>query len=138
MNTFRDNKGRQWTCRVDYAALRRVRDTLGINLADTAVNDKGENVILTRIASDPVLLVDVLFLVCCFRDGASTVTDDDFAESIVGDVIDDASLALLTGIAEFFPTSRRLPMLKAVEMTRAAMKEYRESMTATLTGESPE
>ena len=100
--------------------------------------DKGENVILTRIASDPVLLVDVLFLVCCFRDGASTVTDDDFAESIVGDVIDDASLALLTGIAEFFPTSRRLPMLKAVEMTRAAMKEYRESMTATLTGESSE
>ncbi len=138
MNTFRDNKGRQWTCRVDYAALRRVRDTLGINLADTAVNDKGENIILMRIASDPVLLVDVLYLVCCFRNGQSAVTAEDFAESIVGDVIDEASLALLSGLAEFFPTSRRLPMLKAVEMTRAAMTEFRESMEKILSGESPE
>ncbi len=135
MNSFKDNKGRSWSCRIDYAALRRVRDSLGVNLADTAVNEKGENIILMRIATDPVLLVDVLYLVCC---AASNVTAEDFAEAIVGDVIDEASLALLTGIAEFFPTSRRLPMLKAVEMTRAAMKEYRESMTATLTGESSE
>lgn len=108
--TFTDGNGRVWTCRVDTAALRRVRDTLGYNLA-------GEDAI-QKLQDDPVLLIDTIFIVVQPQAQAVGVTAADFGESLAGDAIDDATLALLEGLAEYFPTRRRLILTAAIEQTR--------------------
>ena len=113
--TFTDSKGRTWTCRVDTAALRRIRDSLGFNLA-------GEEA-MQKLQDDPVLLVDTIFAVILPQAQAANVTGMDFGESLEKDVIDDATLALLEGLADYFPTRRRLILEAAIETTRKTITD---------------
>lgn len=113
--TFTDGKGRTWTCRVDTAALRRIRDSLGFNLA-------GEEA-MQKLQDDPVLLVDTIFAVILPQAQAANVTGMDFGESLEKDVIDDATLALLEGLADYFPTRRRLILEAAIETTKKTITD---------------
>lgn len=113
--TFTDCKGRAWTCRVDTAALRRVRDTLNYNLA-------GEDA-LQKLQDDPVLLIDTIFIVVQPQAQVIGVTAVDFGESLAGDAIDDATIALLEGLAEYFPTRRRLILTAAIEQTKRTITD---------------
>ena len=66
MKTFTDNTGRTWTLSVTVGTIKRVRALCGVDLANIITMESGKtpNVgLLERLASDPVLLVDVLFAV---------------------------------------------------------------------------
>ena len=56
MPSFKDTHGREWLVTLNVAHVKRVRERLGINLADLQ-----EGNLLSRLA-DPVTLVDVLFV----------------------------------------------------------------------------
>ena len=113
--TFTDSKGRTWICRVDTEALRRVRDCLGYNLA-------GEDA-MQKLQDDPVLLVDTIFAVILPQAQAANVTGVDFGKSLEKDIIDDATLALLEGLADYFPTRRRLILEAAIETTKKTITD---------------
>ncbi|MBE7466816.1 MAG: hypothetical protein HS116_25375 [Planctomycetes bacterium] len=101
MRTFKDNAGRTWTVSVDVDAIRRVRTALQVNLASAELAQ-----VLERLLSDPVLLCDVLFVVCKPEADKLGVSDVDFGRAMAGDAIEAGTLALLEELANFTPNPR--------------------------------
>ena len=94
---FTDSKGRVWSVAVNVGALKRCLDLAGIDLADTVEGD-----LFDRLALDPILLCNTLAAICRPEMQRLTITDEDFAEGLAGDVIDLAAAALIDAIVYFF------------------------------------
>ena len=131
MRTFKDNKGRTWEIALNVWQMKRLRDTLGIDLVNVIGTSADGNVrvdTIDRIASDPCLLVDILWVVCERQANAEGVKDEDFGASLAGDSIEDATRAFLDELVDFFPGARRLFLKKAVGLAR----KYTGEMTGVL------
>ena len=121
MKTFTDNADRTWTVSINVNTIKRVRDVLGIDLLSIAGGgeENGKDPpLLYRLSDDPVLLVNVLYVVCepqCTKLG---VSDEDFGASLGGDSIETAVNALLDGLIDFFPSGRRRLLATALAKTR--------------------
>jgi hypothetical protein len=102
MKSFTDSAGRTWTVEVNVSAIKRVRGLLGVDLLDVAGGD-----LLSRLADDPCVLVDVLFALCKAEADAKGITDEDFGRGMVGGVLDEASAALMKELLDFFPSAQR-------------------------------
>jgi hypothetical protein len=111
MKTFQDTAGRTWTIAVNIDAVKRVRDLLNIHL-----NRIGESNFkpLDDILSDPVTLVDVVFVLCKPEADAKGVSDSDFGKAMSGDAIFAAAEAFVEELADFFPSARARRALKAL------------------------
>jgi hypothetical protein len=109
MKTFSDNQGRVWEITVNVNTIKRVRDLVHVDL--TALHQDEAQ----RVFSDPVLLVNTLYAACKPQaEKFSPIVDDvAFGESLVGDHIEAAAMALMEEVELFFPASRR-PILRAV------------------------
>lgn len=139
MRTFRDTKGRTWRVELNVRQVKRVRDALGVDLANAIRAGRDGTVeadALERVANDPVLLADVLWTLCEGEAKASGVTDDDFGSALAGDSISDATRAFLDELVDFFPGARRLFLRKAVDLARKCEAEGEAALKAAL--ESPE
>ena len=131
MHCFNDNKGRRWEVTLNVRQVKRIRAVLGIDIANVIALDKGGAVkvdLIDRIANDPVLLVDVLWVLCEGEAKSAGVTDDDFGSSLAGDSIEHATAACLDELVGFFPGARRLFLKKAVGLAR----KYSGELTAVL------
>ena len=131
MRTFKDNAGRTWSVTLNVLQMTRIRAHLGIDLVNVITLDAGGKVkvdLVDRIANDPCLLVDILWV--CVEDEAKAagVTDEEFGRALAGDAIDEATKALLDELVDFFPGAKRLFLKKAVELAR----KYTGDMTAAL------
>ena len=109
MHTFNDMLGRTWTVSINVDAIRRVRSLLDINLLDAI-----EGKLLERLVMDPVLLCDILFALVHPEAQAKNVSDEDFGRALGGDVLDQATTALLEELVDFFPSARRTVFRKAL------------------------
>lgn len=89
--TFTDDHNTQRELRVTVATMRRARDELGVDIAEVYTGD-----LAARLTHDPVLLVDLLYLVLGSEEDPVA-----FAESIV-ESIGDAARALFLALADFF------------------------------------
>lgn len=121
MKCFVDNAGRTWTVAINVAAVKRVRALCGIDLANVITLEPGERPkvdVLERLASDPVLLVDVLFAICQPEAERKGVSDVSFGEGMAGDAIELATAALLDETVSFFPSAKRKVLEKIVTATR--------------------
>lgn len=139
MRTFKDNKGRTWKIALNVWQMKRLRDTLGIDLVNVIGTSADGNVrvdTIDRIASDPCLLVDILWVVCERQANAEGVKDEDFGASLAGDSIEDATRAFLDELVDFFPGARRLFLKKAVGLARKYAGEMETALKTVL--ESPE
>lgn len=117
MARFKDNNGREWSIALDAPTIRTVRKELdGLDLADS------EGKTYQQIADDPLLLFDVLWLLCCDQAQAAGIDEHAFAPAIVGDACARATLALRDAIADFFPPQKR-ELLKAIENKGARLRE---------------
>jgi len=113
MKTFKDNAGRAWTVQVDVAAIKRVRSLLDVDLMEAV-----EGKLLERLVSDPVLLCDIVYVVCKPEADAKGVTDEDFGRAMAGDALELATTALLEDLIAFFPLARRRLLEKALAKLR--------------------
>jgi hypothetical protein len=99
MPTFRAG-GREWLLKLDAPKIREVRQQFdGLDLADT---DRSMSA-YDRCAADPVLLVDVLYVLCRQAVQDAGLTDRQFGEALVGPAIADATKALVDAYADFSP-----------------------------------
>lgn len=115
MKCFKDNQGRSWTIAVNVAAVKRVRSLLDVNLLDVVRLDANNNPnvdLLEQLASDPVLLCDVIYCICKPDADAQNISDEDFGRAMGGDVIERATTALLEELIDFFPEAKRLVLRK--------------------------
>jgi len=101
MKTFKDNAGRTWSVSVDVDAIRRVRTALKVNLTSTDFA-----AVLEQLLSDPVLLCDVLYVICKPEADRQKISDEDFGRSMAGDAIEHATAAFLEELANFTPNPR--------------------------------
>jgi hypothetical protein len=107
MPTFRAG-GREWLLKLDAPKIREVRQQFdGLDLADT---DRSMSA-YDRCAADPVLLVDVLYVLCRQAVQDAGLTDRQFGEALVGPAIADATTALVEAYADFSPA--RAPAIRA-------------------------
>ena len=139
MRTFKDNKGRTWEIALNVWQMKRLRDTLGIDLVNvigTSADGSVKVDLIDRIATDPVLLVDILWVLCEGGAKSAGVTDEDFGSSLAGDSIEDATRAFLDELVDFFPGARRLFLKKAVGLARRWSDETARTLKEAL--ESPE
>ena len=139
MKTFTDNTGRTWEVALHLRQMKRVRDVLGGDLVNviSATKDGGVSTdTLERVANDPILLVDILWVLCEGQAKASGVTDEDFGSSLAGESVEDATRAFLDELVDFFPGARRLYLRKAVDLARKYERESAEVLEKVL--ESPE
>ena len=104
MPTFTDNQNRAWAVDVHVASVKRVRSLLNIDLLQI-VEDRCE--LLARLADDPVLLVDVLYVLCKPEADTRNVSDEDFGRAMSGDALEAGFDALLRGLEGFFQDARR-------------------------------
>ena len=114
MKQFTDNKERSWTLSLNIATAKKVKDAVSFDLLS---EDVGEMV--GRLAVDPVLLCDVIFILVSDQAARNNITDEDFGESMAGEAIGKATEALLDEIVDFFPPRKR----KVLRMALVKMEE---------------
>lgn len=102
MKSFTDNAGRVWEIAINVDAVKQVRDALDVNLYDVV-----EGKLIDRLGGDPVLLCDVLFVLCRDQAAKAGVSDREFGRALGGDAIDAATSALLEELIGFFPKAKR-------------------------------
>ncbi len=113
MKTFVDNAGRTWTIQVNVDVIRRVRDLVKVNLLEVV-----EGKLLEQLISDPLLLCDIIYVICKPEADAQKISDVDFGRAMAGDAIDGATTALLEELVDFFPAGRRRVLSKALARLR--------------------
>jgi len=131
MKTFKDNDGRTWTVAVNIATVKRVKTLLSVNLLDAI-----EGKLIEELSTDPVLLCDVIYVVCKPEADETKVSDEQFGKAMAGDAIDHATVALLEELVDFFPEAKRLVLRKA--LTKFQMVESLAIETANKYLDSPE
>lgn len=109
MRTFADNAGRTWTVAINVDSIKRVKSLLSVNLLDAI-----EGKLIEQLASDPVLLCDVIYVLCKPEADARNVSDEEFGRAMAGDAIDNATTALLEELVDFFPSGKRQVLAKAM------------------------
>lgn len=126
MQSFRDTEGRPWDVHVTVATVARVRRLVGVDLLDIGSEE------FIKSLNDPVSLANVLFAVCEPQALQRNISDEQFGESLAGDVLNQASRALMEAIADFFPSEtqrkalrRVLEEVQALERMQAEMIESR-------------
>jgi hypothetical protein len=113
MKTFTDNAGRTWTVAISIDSIKRVKGLLSVNLLDAI-----EGKLLERLVADPVLLCDILYVLCKPQADAAGVSDEDFGRAMAGDAIEAATTAFLEELADFFPKGKRELLQKALGKLR--------------------
>ena len=111
MATFTDAKDREWAVEVTVGTIKRVRSLIDVDLLDLS---DGSNMI-TRLAIDPILLCNVLFVVCKPQADEAGVTDEQFGEALFGDALEAATNAMLEALVSFFPPRQRPALMRALE-----------------------
>src|SRR5690606_34037842 len=114
MKTFNDNAGRTWTVAINVDAIKRVKSLLSINLLEAV-----EGKLIEQLVSDPVMLCDVLYVLCKPEADARQVTDEDFGRAMAGDAIDLGTTCLLEELVDFFPLAKRQVLAKALAKLKA-------------------
>ena len=122
MRTFTDASEKIWTVDINVGSINRVKEILEIDLGTVT------DATLRRLATDPSLLVSVLFQICEQQATAQGVTAEQFARGFKGDAIERATEALIQEIIDFTPgTQQRQAMrsvyAQAVEAQTAALKQ---------------
>jgi len=118
MRSFKDNADRTWTVTLNVYAVKKVRDLLQVDLLDLGGDAKDGNGLLYRLIADPVLLVDVLYVVCQEQADEANVTDEQFGRAMAGDAIDGATKAFLEELADSTPSPRdRARARKVIDAT---------------------
>lgn len=146
MHTFSDATGRTWLVAITVDTIKRVRALVQVDLLEAV-----SGTLLERLASDPVLLCDVLFAAVKPEADLRQVSDADFGRAMAGDAIEQATRALLEDLVDFFPQPKRRVLSKAlgtlltwqakalsVAESRLDSPELAEQLTAALAlGEAP-
>ena len=109
MKKFKDGKGRYWEVVISVDAIKRVKSALDCDLLRVV-----EGKLIEELISNPVLLCDVLFVLCEREAISLGVSDSEFGSSLFGDALESATTVLLEELIGFFPNAKRSILTKAL------------------------
>ena len=133
MQTFKDRNGRQWGIEITVGSIKRVRDALKINLYEMIDENFAG---LQRLLSNPIDLVDVVYVLCETSAKSAGVSDVQFGESLSGESLNSMADAFIAAFIDFFPDRRQAAVLQMLvaksKETVARMCEESEKAIANL------
>lgn len=137
MKTFRDNTSREWPVSINVHAIRRVRDATAVNLVS-----RDFPALLEQLLSDPVLLCDVIYVLCKPEADALNIAAEAFGKAMSGDSVEEAMKAFFDELADFTPNPRARARVKTVVEKLWTMAEKAQDLadaelTAALAKETP-
>lgn len=94
--TFADSGGRQWSLKLDPLLIRAVDNLCKIRLTDLSSDP------FARLTDDPLLICDVLWVICEPQAITAGVSVDEFYRSLDGSTIASAAAALEVAVTDFF------------------------------------
>lgn len=104
MSKFTDTKGRDWLVAINVQSGKEVRkECKGLDLFD--VGAKAGDAFLSLV-TNPVVLVDTLYVLCRKQADERGVSDEDFGRAMAGDAIEDATEAFVEALVFFTPNLR--------------------------------
>lgn len=115
MKTFKDSTGRSWEITLTVGSVKRVRALLDVDLLAI---EEGDPPLLTRLATDVILLCDVIFVLVKPQADKLDVDDVEFGESLGGEVIADAQDAFYEELVLFSQSRHRMDLVKAIKSQR--------------------
>lgn len=127
MHSFTAIGGQVWHIGLNIAAIRQIKKELDIDLLDIS-----DGRILARLADDPETLCNLLWVLVSDQAQEVKVEEVMFARSLGGDVIADATSALLKALVDFFPNPRRQVLARMLEKTRALEQTIADKLMARL------
>lgn len=136
MRTFADNAGRTYGISINTTTIKAVRSAsfdAGPDGSPQRVDllDIVDGKLIERLTSDPVLLVDVLHVLCREDAERQGVGPAEFGRAMAGDVIEHATTALLEELVSFSPNPRERAALRrvldAVHRTREKARDRMEA-----------
>jgi len=136
MKEFQDTAGTTWQLAVTAGTIKRVQDLLGVDLGKLCDRQPDGTLLLTRIHTDVIFLVDLIYVCCKPQADAAEISDTDFAERLGGESLLAAHQALQEELAGFFLRFGRKETAAALTKQAAIVAEGIERATEAL--ESPE
>lgn len=101
---FTDNQGRVWPVEITVQTVKDLRRSLDVEFYSVVEADSD---LLARMATDAVLLCDVLYVVCSQECVARGVSDEEFGRGLHGVAISDATEAFFEAVDAFFQNARQ-------------------------------
>ena len=137
MKKFTDKNKNDWILNLTVGTAKRVKADCGIDLINIIdIKTGAEKSILEELATNPILLVDVLFSLCRKQAEEKGIDDFAFADIFDGETIQNASEALVEEIINFSPPVTKKILMKIYEKNKQVMGENEKELEAIL--ESPE
>jgi len=122
VKAFNDNTGRSWDVTINVAAIKRVRDLVGVDLLEVV-----EGTLIDKLIRDPILLCDIVYAVCKPQADEREVSDEAFGQAMAGDAIEHATTALLEELVSFCPSPRdRKNLGRVLKATNRVMERARD------------
>ena len=125
MASFRDNEKNIWDLSITVNTLKRLKE-IDVDLMGDL------NKMLEKMASDPILLCDILYVTCQKQADERKMSDVDFGEMLVGDVIEHATEAFVEALINFIPARRgkllRAMMAKGQEIAQIEEKQVEKAI----------
>jgi hypothetical protein len=139
MKPFIDSTGRSWQVHLNVAAVKRVKALLGIDLLDLLKTETdGDVPLMTRLAQNVVLRVDVIFAVLKPQAEQAGVTDETFGEALGGEAILAASEAFFEELTSFFREMGRTELASALSKQKTVLAKAGELMRSRIDAIDPE
>lgn len=113
MHTFKDKTGHDWTLEIDYDMAVKLNDATGFDI-QTAFDKES----IASTFSDIFKVGGILWTTLSAQAGDLGITQEQFAKRINGDALEDATIALMEEIIDFFPRARRSALRASVTKTR--------------------
>lgn len=129
MTEFKDGSGRSWAIVVNLGSAKRVLEKTGVDLLNPValveVDEKGEidelRSLTTRLATDDILVGDILVALLQKQARERNLSDDELLELFDGETLKNAHLAFLREYNAFFTARGNYPMTK---MTEAMIEKW--------------
>jgi len=130
---FTDLQGRDWgIAPMSWGMIVKIRSRFrGVDFSKIVEKDDRT---FERLAMEPELLVNVLWCTCEAQAEELGVSGEEFGESLGGDVLDQAALALERAAIDFFPPRVRRTLTKLVEKRNQAMDLAMDQLIETVDG----
>ena len=100
MRTFKDRNKLEWSFDLNITSMDHVQQQLGVNMM---LDDR----LLLHLRDNPILLRDVLFVLCKDEVDKREVTLEEFGEALKGNAIMEATDALIGELVDFCPSPVR-------------------------------
>src|SRR6185436_3131861 len=125
MPSFKDLAGREWLITVNVFTLKHLKDALGVDLMRLA---DGEPPLAVRLATEPVLVCEILYAILKPQMDAAGLTEEQFCQQMGGDQTARAYETFCEGLNDFFQSLGRKELAQVIRQGNRAVKATTEAV----------